>query len=173
MLIFIILSSTRLAACIDRIEIKCYFFLSLLFLASERAHWVAPQAAWIPPGPPWEEEEEGEPWGSWALSQSQEDDRLEGQTLPQTETCRKDPDEENVSMRRWKVVWTHASVENETWVQPVFLAVLKCTNRERPSRRMTIRPPKEPYQPTFWTEKDSHELKSFPIWSNKRGKRRR
>lgn len=77
-------------------ELNCMFVFS--FVASERAHWVTPQAARLPPGPPWKEKEEGEPWGPWAVPQSQEADRAEGQTVPQTETCREDPDEEDVSI---------------------------------------------------------------------------
>lgn len=73
---------------------------AIFFVAPERAHWVTPEAAWLPPGPPWKEKEEGEPWGPWAVSQSQKDDRLEGQTVPQTETFREDPDEEDVSIER-------------------------------------------------------------------------
>lgn len=86
------------------------------FVASERAHWVTSQAPWLPPGPPWKEKEEGEPWGPRALPQSQKDDRLEGQTVPQTETCWEDPDEEDVSMR--------GSENTENGFVLFFLAVL-------------------------------------------------
>lgn len=56
--------------------ITCVFLF--FFAASERAHWVTPQAAWLPPGSPWKEKEEGESWGPWALPKSQEADRFEG-----------------------------------------------------------------------------------------------
>lgn len=71
--------------------------IAFSFIASERAHWVASQASWLPPWSPWKEEEEGEPWGSWAVLQSQEADWSKGQIVPQTETCREDPNEEDVS----------------------------------------------------------------------------
>lgn len=69
--------------------------------AAERVHRAAPQALWVPPGLPREEEEEGGPRGSRAVAEGQEDDRAEGQALPQAAACREDTDEEDVSTRRF------------------------------------------------------------------------
>lgn len=79
-----------------KLKLNLPFFFSLS-TAPERAHWVTSQAARLSPRPPWEEKEEGEPWGSRTLTQGQKVDRPEGQAVPQAETRREDPDEEDVS----------------------------------------------------------------------------
>ena len=54
-----------------------------------------------------------------------------------------------------------------------FLVVLRCMKKETPNRRMMKRLHKEQYLHIYWTERDSLELKYFPIWSNKNEKRKR
>ena len=64
-------------------------------------------------------------------------------------------------------------VKTDNLESSLFLVVLRCMKRETPNRRMMTRLRKEQYLHIYWTERDSLELKYFPIWLSRNEKRKR
>ena len=75
--------------------------------------------------------------------------------------------------KRW-LVWKLSSTINSAMLRKYkWKRLLRSMKRETPNRRMMKRLHKEQYLHIYWTERDSLELKYFPIWLNRNEKRKR